>query len=198
EISQILAISTQSKYFTKYQRENIKNTSKFETQKIFSSPFSTVILASNFKTPFHGKKCLRNRISNISELVINQSLIAKQYHDTIKRLTQELQLQQNFQGQAIKKYLWNRMNKDQFFALNKIFAFQKAIQNEQWLKWYIEIGSNYPQDFTKLVTVMDEFKTTNENIGQNAKNTIKGFTEYITKAVTPIKEMASLFPSTTS
>lgn len=197
DIAMLLAMSTNSRYYGKYSQDSIVNTSKYETQKIFSSPFSSIILASDFETPFQGKKCLRNRISNISELVIIQNLMAKQYCDTIKRLIQELNLQQSFDGLTVKRYLWKRMNKNQFFALSKIFEFQKAIENEQWLKWYISIGSHQSENITKLVTALEDFQKINDDVGKNAKGAIKGFTDYIIKLAEPIKTVAGLFQSST-
>ncbi|MDH5463484.1 MAG: hypothetical protein OEW49_04165 [Nitrosopumilus sp.] len=174
DISLLLAMSNEARYLKKHTKEKYKNLSNRETQLIFSSPHSTVMYTPDFDRPYHGQRCLRNRISNLAEMVLIQEAFSKQYQNTFNRLINEIESQHGYKTSQIKRLFWNNVHLEEIQNMKRVFNFQDSFTNDSWIKWYTALIVSRKESFTRFTESINGVNTANLNLGNEARNSIKG------------------------
>lgn len=199
DVASLLAMSTLERHISKYDQSVYSKNHGKDDQRILVSPFSCIVLAphNTFRKPKDGPGCLRDRISNIAELVMIQEGVINQYDAEYKRMAQSIEYKMGRPIGELKSFVKDRLGHfgDELNAVRTILGFHKLLEsrpNNRWFDWYSAIlrervNSATVQDFT---AILEELSKKQIELGRDVRESIKS-------VIATLGDLANLVSSVT-
>jgi hypothetical protein len=195
DIATLLAKSIKTEHIKKMDINSFSENYGNPKQQLLFSPKTSLIFTPDLDTAenYAGARCLFERVSNISEMVVIQKEYIKFFKNRYDQITNEIINKKGYLLGQLSTFLhnWKDGLKQEMETLDLLLNFQDKLswrKEKDWLEWYCAMLSDSSADLATFLEKIKNLDSANIDLGKDVRGSISG-------ALDNAKKIKDILPS---